>query len=360
MRKRDRVLAFLAPGATGTRSASPYLVPPPPSPAQRASPLSSSFASNPIASNGGTPAQTAIRNPALEKAIALQLHRIPEVEQTAFAQAANALDERDLLSKVRTYDAEHKNNSSFRPHTERLTKVLGLLNRLMGGVAIGIQADPAISSPVIGAVRIVIDLGLQFTEFFSRLTDMVCEFEDYLRPLAEHSRAADVELVESAVVNVYVNILDFSWKARCVFVDVNGERRKWTSFRAFMRQHWDTFEAEFMSMKEEMQHRLHILQHTVQAAHFNDFRSSEQSRSKPPSTICGFLKSIDLGKERSAFLSWVSDIDFEEVHQSIYAKKHKETGGWLIQESEFQQWMQSPHSSLLWCNGKREWNCIIY
>lgn len=290
MRKRDRFRAFLAPSATGARSASPHSVPPLPPPlplpAQRASipPLSS--AANLIVPHTVTSTRTSARNPALKKAVELQLQQIPEPGRASFAREIEILDEQALLSKVRAYDAEHKNDSSFRPHAERLTKGLGLLNRLMGGVAIGIQADPAISAPVVGAVRVAIDLGLHFTKFFPRLTDMICELEDYLGPLAEHERAADVELVESAVVSVYVNILDFSWKARCVFVDTNGERRKWTSFRAFMRQHWDTFEAEFVSIKEDIQHHLHVLQHAVQATHFSAFRSAEQSTFDFPATIC--------------------------------------------------------------------------
>jgi len=292
MGKRDRLRAFLAPRATGSRSASPHSIPPlppatPPLPAQRASTPPSPPAPNSIASNVVTPVRAPARNPALEKAIKLQLQKIPETGRAAFEQEIKILDEQALLSKVQTYDAEHKNDSSFRPHAERLTKGLDLLNRFMGGVAIGIQADPAISSPVVGALRVAIDLGLHFTKFFPRLTDMVCEFEDYLRPLAEHSRvAADEELVESAVVSVYVNILNFSWKARCVFVDASGERRRWTSFRAFMRQHWDTFEAEFVSIKEEMQHHLHVLQHTVQATHYNDFRKAEKSKSDLLTTTC--------------------------------------------------------------------------
>ncbi|KAJ4288061.1 hypothetical protein N0V90_012078 [Kalmusia sp. IMI 367209] len=341
MGKRDRLRALFAPSATGSRSASPNSASPllpqlPPTPAQRAPPPPPSSSSTPdsIAYYGGTPAQTVARNPALEKAIALQLQKLPEAGRTAFEREMSTLDEQALLSRIRAYDAEHNNESIIRHHAERLTKVFGLLNNLMGGVAIGIQADPAISAPVVGAVRVAIDLGLQFTRFFPRLSDMVCEFDDYLGPLAEHSRAADVELVESAVISVYTTILNFSWKARCVFVDANGNKRRWTSFRAFMRQHWDTFEAEFVSMKEEMHRHLHVLQHTVQATHFNAFRSAEKR------------------KERSTFLSWLSDIDFEDVHQSIYAKKHKGTGDWLINEPKFQQWMRSPRSSLLWCNGK--------
>ena len=178
------------------------------------------------------------RSPVLEKALAKTLGKLSEGEKTAFLQVSKTLDERTLLSGVRKYDAAHKSESSFRPHAERLSKFLDLLNRFMGGVAIGIQASPEVSSLVVGSVRVVIDLALNFTMYFSKLIDMVCTFEDYLGPLAAYAQAADIDLVEKTVVSAYANVLDFGWKARRVFVDVNGDQRKWTSVRAFMRQHW--------------------------------------------------------------------------------------------------------------------------
>lgn len=279
MGKRDRIRGWLVPVATRSRPASPGSTP---SPAQPISPLPpSSPAPSSIAPTLVTPEPVKPRNQALKKAVERQLQNIPEAGRVAFEKEIKALDERSLLFKVQAYDEEHKNESSFRPHAERLTKGLDLISRLMRGVAIGIQADPAISSPVVGVLQVIIDIGLEFSKFFTRLTDMICEFEDYLGPLSEHSQAADIELIESAVVSVYTNMLDFGWKARSVFVDSNGKRRRFTSFRAFKRQHWDTFETEFMSMKQQMQHHLHVLQHTVQAIHFNHARITAQSRSGP-------------------------------------------------------------------------------
>jgi hypothetical protein len=152
----------------------------------------------------------------LEKALAKTLEKLPQAEKAAFAQASKTIDERTLLSRVHTYDAAHKDDSSFRPHAERLSKFLGLLDRFMGGVTIGIQASPEISSLVVGSVRIVIDLALKFTMYFSKLTDMICTFEDYLGPLAEYAKAADIDVVETIVVNAYANVLSFGWKARRV------------------------------------------------------------------------------------------------------------------------------------------------
>jgi hypothetical protein len=79
------------------------------------------------------------------------------------------------------------------------------------------------------------------------------------------------------VVNAYANLLDFSWKARRVFVDANGEQRKWTSLRVFMRQHWETFESEFVTIKEDLQQHLDVLLHSVQALHFEFARKTEQA-----------------------------------------------------------------------------------
>ena len=193
-------------------------------------------------------------------------------------QASKTIDERTLLSGVRTYDAAHKSESSFRPHAERLSKFLDLLNRFMGGVAIGIQASPEVSSLVVGSVRVVIDLALNFTMYFSKLLDMVCTFEHYLGPLEAYAQAADIDLVEKTVVSAYANVVDFGWKARRVFLDVNGDQRKWTSVRAFVRQHWETFETEFVSIKGDLQHHLDVLLHSVQALHFDVSRKAEESR----------------------------------------------------------------------------------
>jgi plasmid maintenance system antidote protein VapI len=214
----------------------------------------------------------------LEKALARQLQKIPAAQKTAFMQAFQAIDEQALLSKVKEYDVTHCNQSSYRPYAERLSKVLGLLDRVMGGVAIGIQANPEISAVVVGSVRIVIDLALKFATFFGRLTDMVCTLENYLLPLAEYARSAEIELVEKTVVNAYANVLDFSWKARQVFIDANGDPRRWTSIRVFLRQHWETFESEFVTIRESMQHHLDILLHSVQALQFDAFRKAEQAR----------------------------------------------------------------------------------
>jgi len=64
--------------------------------------------------------------------------------------------------------------------------------------------------------------------------------------------------------------------------------------------------------------------------------------------------------ERENFLDWISKVDFEKVHKDIYAKKHRGTGDWLIQEEKFKAWFSGSESSLLWCHGKREYHLRPY
>jgi hypothetical protein len=59
-------------------------------------------------------------------------------------------------------------------------------------------------------------------------------------------------------------------------------------------------------------------------------------------------------EERRGFLHWISANDFEDDHDTIFAKRYPGTGTWLIQRIEFRQWFDGQKSALLWCFGKRK------
>ena len=211
------------------------------------------------ASQGISVSITASENQPLELAIRRHLSQIPEAEKEVFRDASQSINEGNLLLSVRKYDEAHKQNSSFRPQAERLSKFLGLINRLMGGIAIGIQAQPEISALVVGGVRIVIDLAIKFVDFFSKLSDMLCQFQDYLEFLPEYAKASgNDELRQESIAKVYGDLLDFCRLSRKVFVDSNNNPRKWTSLRLFMRQQWEPFESDFGRIKENEIGRAHV------------------------------------------------------------------------------------------------------
>lgn len=70
--------------------------------------------------------------------------------------------------------------------------------------------SPEISSLVVGSVRVVINLTLKFIIYFSKLTNIICTFKDYLGLLAEYVKLADINFIETIVVNTYINVLSFS------------------------------------------------------------------------------------------------------------------------------------------------------
>lgn len=222
---------------------------------------------------------TASENQPLELAIRTHLSQIPEAEKEAFRKASKSIDEGNLLLRARECDEAHKQNSSFRPQAERLSKFLGLLNRFMGGIAIGIQAQPEISALVVGAVRIVIDLAIDFVTFFSKLSDMLCQFQDYLEVLSEYAKASENDrLGQESIAKVYGDLLDFCRLSRKVFVDSNGNRRKSTSLRSFLRQQWEPFETEFGPIRANAQHHLELLLHVGQARLLNNDREAQKER----------------------------------------------------------------------------------
>lgn len=231
------------------------------------------------ASQGISTSITASENQPLELAIRRHLSKIPEAEKEAFREASKSIDEGNLLLRARECDEAHKQNSSFRPQAERLSKFLGLLNRFMGGIAIGIQAQPEISALVVGAVRIVIDLAIDFVTFFSKLSDMLCQFQDYLEVLSRYAKTSENDcLAQESIAKVYGDLLDFCRLSRKVFVDSNGNRRKSTSLRSFLRQQWEPFETEFGPIRANTQHHLELLLHVGQAQQLSNDREAQKER----------------------------------------------------------------------------------
>lgn len=89
------------------------------------------------------------------------MQKLDPLERTAFNAAYRDILPETLLSTVRRFDDEHKKEARFRQCAGSISRVLHVMEQFMNGVAIGIQSNPEISSLVVGAVRIVIDVCCQ-------------------------------------------------------------------------------------------------------------------------------------------------------------------------------------------------------
>lgn len=107
---------------------------------------------------GSSSLQGSAKNPAFDAALKKHVEKLTSVERVAFQAAFSNITPEELVSRTQEYDNKHKKEASFRQCTSSIEKFLNFIERLMGGVAIGIQASPDISCLVVGAVRIVIDV----------------------------------------------------------------------------------------------------------------------------------------------------------------------------------------------------------
>jgi ankyrin repeat domain-containing protein 50 len=280
MGKRDKLRELLGKGRGNP-------VPPPSTPHSTAvqnvpnKPTAVSTTAEAAANTTTVVTNTAASNRALQLAIERHLDALPEADKEAFRQASKQIANENLLSLVKAYDEDHKQVSQFRPHAEALSRFLGVLDRFMAGVAIGIQANPDVSSIAVGAMRIVINLALSFVTFFARFSEMLSRFSDFLAPLTKYAEASTkAELIQESLANVYGDLLKFCCRARHVFLD-KGLKRRWTSWRLFWRLQWIPFEEEFGKIESDMQHHLDVLRHSAQASGLNatlDASRSERDR----------------------------------------------------------------------------------
>jgi hypothetical protein len=281
MGKRDKLREFLGKGR-GSPVPTPFIPHSTPMLNVPDKPAAVSTIAQAVVNTTSVTTNTATGNRALQLAIERHLDALPETDKEGFRQASKQIANDSLLSQVKAYDEDHKQVSQFRPHAEALSRFLGLLDRFMAGVAIGIQANPDISSIVVGAVRIVIGLALSFATFFARFSEMLSRFSDFLAPLTKYAEASTKEeLIQEALANVYAGLLQFCYRARHVFIDQKGLKRSWTSWRLFWRLQWMPFEEEFGKIESDIQHHLDVLRHSAQATGLNatlDASRSERAR----------------------------------------------------------------------------------
>jgi hypothetical protein len=67
----------------------------------------------------------------------------------------------------------------------------------------------------------------------------------------------------------------------------------------------------------------------------------------------GFAETIP-GQRRREILNWISTIAYEDNHKATSSDLLEDTGGWLRNKPEFQEWQASSASGILWLRGKRK------
>jgi hypothetical protein len=204
-------------------------------------------------------------NPAFLAAIQKHIDKLPEAEKQAFRQANATISPDSLLERIRTMDTQHVSKSSFRPHAEKISKFLSLLDRLLGGISIAIQANPDISSIAVGGVKLIVDIAMGFTKFFGRLVDMFDKISEIIAPLERFAERWQLPTVRDSLTNIYGDILDFYKASTALFLDRGGRSKSHATFDMFLHSQWKPFEAEFGEIDSGMIHHRRVLMEAAQA-----------------------------------------------------------------------------------------------
>lgn len=204
-------------------------------------------------------------NPAFSAAIQKHLDKLSMVERQAFLRANKTITPDNLLGKIGSLDKQHASSSSIRPHTHNIAKFLSLLDRLLRGVAIAIQANPDISSIAIGGIKLIVDIAVGFTRYFGKLTDILDRLSEIIAPLERYAERFELLNVGNALIDVYGDILDLCKASSALFLDKNGKSKVPTTLRIFLHSQWVPFEAEFGDIAGRMNHHCNVLLHAAQA-----------------------------------------------------------------------------------------------
>ncbi|KAK2795613.1 hypothetical protein FQN50_009719 [Emmonsiellopsis sp. PD_5] len=300
------------------------LVQPSPSQAVPASPSSSVATIDSHLSTGLTK-----KNEALKKAIEEHINNLPEHDRQRFREASKTLDMSNQMDDLVTLNKTREERSAMARNAQRAENVLQFLNRFMGGVAIGIQANPEISAIVVGGLRVVFDCALRFFAYYTKLIDMVEELTDYVRPLESwFANAAQYPDIISSGAKVIVKLLQFCLEARRIFVDDNGLPNG--KGRLFLQSQWNPFHEKFGKIREEISHSTRVLKLTTQ----------------------GVQLDVVIRDNKRLVLDWFNAPKFEHRHKEVLSQKHPKTADWLLGTDQFKAWLGDQDSSLLWCHGK--------
>ena len=190
---------------------------------------------------------------------------MPEQDKERFRQASATITDENLLSNIRKLNDQHKSDSLFRRHADKLSKFLELLDRLLGSVAIAIQADPGIASIPVGGVRLIVDLAMGFSEFFDKLVTLLDHISDLMMPLQEYVKSVHIPVIASALTTIYGDLLDICKQTSDMFLDKEGNKKEFVTWKTLLRLQWEPFEKSFGEIEARMNHHRENLLHAAGA-----------------------------------------------------------------------------------------------
>ena len=279
---------------------------------------------------------------------------LPNGVKRAFQEPVNL---EAFVAELAKSNETHTHQSRLRRFLQRAEKVMRCLDGFFESVVIAIQHDPHISSLVVGAVRLTLSLGLRFHAYFESISSTLEMITDHLPFLQRYAITLfrDVPEVRRFLVQAYTDLLDICYHVWTVFHDeLSGKIRTAISFTILRRTVWNKVDHAANAARARFERHTELIvreARTVMYAkdiEFMDRSYQEMLLSQQQRDYEAEQRRIQKRKE---VIQWLSDDDYASTQEHVLSNRYEQSGSWLLQHSDFQTWLQSEQSTLLWCHG---------
>ncbi|RFU35207.1 hypothetical protein B7463_g1158, partial [Scytalidium lignicola] len=221
-----------------------------------------------------------------------------------------------------------------------------------------VNTSPLFLAPIWGTIRLLLQAVQNFSQYVDRLLDMLGEVGENLPRFIEYNNLFPGRSgVQSALVKVYVDTIDFCVKVRNVFLtQITPREPRDPSVKSF----WKTFESEFGAMIQNFRKNRQYLESEVNAAglqaaaeHYKNFEvEAGQAR-----LLRETGETLHMLQRRKQLLLWIhATSNNERSFERARSLRHAGTCRWILDNNDFKCWFDSTYQTvgklnMLWVTG---------
>ncbi|KAK3386039.1 hypothetical protein B0H63DRAFT_190945 [Podospora didyma] len=258
-----------------------------------------------------------------------------------------------LLDEFKRLQMGRRQNSKVERFMNKTLPLFRVIQRYSKAGDIASNACPEILTPLWASLRVVINIGIKFEEYFTRLVDMLQRIADILpryqiydQLFGHHSRLRD------AIAELYGEVQEFVCHAKDVFE---------SSLKVFRKSVWKTFDEEFEDTLVQIRRCSDIIEAEADAAHMIE---QDKSREKISQTLVELscvrnelqeLKMAIKTRDRTPTLAevgeWLNARQCHEERSQVLAKRLPDIDEWSSRCPGLHAWMNQDETQLLWVHG---------
>ncbi|VUC25161.1 unnamed protein product [Clonostachys rosea] len=262
----------------------------------------------------------------------------------------------------------------------RVFKFLETVGDFIAGFDTLVSSHPELAGLIWGSVKLTVILISNYTSYFDQVSNLLMSmsrdyptFEDY-RILFPTSTK-----LQEAICNFHASVID------CCKHLIEVLRRTW--MQSIKNAFTSSFEIEFQPDKVKIEGRCKQVREAIRFAtaeaniQNQQLQKKENRRSRARwRKMTEFMKNSTeelenasrqrdrresgdlclLQKRKKDLLKRLSSYDYTQSYLEACRKRYANTADWVFLTSEFQEWMHSPSSSILWLSGKSSAHAISH